>query len=161
MAYCGKCGNQVEEGDSFCSSCGTRVTNGSASQSQLGGPYPQINLSASPASKPAENMQTAAKQVLHFQIALAALFGLALTMGDILGLILSGGMIALLHFGAYKTLLSGSKGNAGNVVIGCTFAAATIGLLVLVIIRGTPFIGMLDLAAAAFGYKAWRAIDKI
>lgn len=150
MAFCGKCGSNIEPGDTFCSSCGTKTVSNYTPQTNTGMSYPNQNSYG--------NQKSSAKMALYFSGALAVLAIIALLMGDILGLIISGALVAGVHFGAYKPLQSGKTESAATVCIICAGIAAAIGLMVLM--KGNGLIGILDIAASVPGFMAWQSIKK-
>jgi hypothetical protein len=153
MAFCGKCGSKINQGDAFCSSCGTKVNSNNTAKANNGTSYSYESSD--------DNIKNAAKFALYFCGAVAALSVMAFLMRDNMGLVISAVLVAVVLFGAYMPLKRGTVGSAPTICITCAGVAAAIGIFVLMKGKGNTFVGILDIAAAVPGFMAWQSAKNL
>jgi hypothetical protein len=152
MPYCPNCGAQTLEGARFCASCGKALATVAApvpQASQAPGAGQQVTIAGT-------SMNTAQWLVLG-AVALYVVGGLLVMMaGNMVGLVVSALIIAVIYVAAYMPLSQGKyEAGRNGIVIAALFALV---LVFIDAIMGDPFAALWNVAAAALLGVAWLQI---
>lgn len=149
MSFCTQCGAKNVDSNNFCSACGAKINQDN---------YGNNNAFMQPPPVPGAYLADAVKYTNYFIYALAGLGVFSLLLGDIIGLVLCGAILAGVYFGALQDLKSGIIGNAEMALKICGGITLAIGVFIL--LQGGVLVAILDIAAAVPGYYAVKAIEK-